>query len=45
MKGGGYLLWAGWGEMVDVFEVVHFLISDRSKYLTGEVLRVTGGME
>ena len=33
------------GEITDVLEAVNFLISDKSKYLTGQVLRVTGGME
>ena len=33
------------GEIVDVFESVCFLISDKSKYITGEVLRVAGGLE
>ncbi|MEE4352239.1 MAG: SDR family oxidoreductase [Desulfatiglans sp.] len=33
------------GEISDVLEAVNFLISDKSKYLTGQVLKVTGGME
>jgi len=33
------------GEISDVLEAANFLISDKSKYLTGQVLRVTGGME
>jgi len=33
------------GEIVDVFESVCFLVSDKSKYITGQVLRVTGGLE
>ena len=32
------------GEIVDVFESVSFLVSDKSKYITGEVLHVTGGL-
>lgn len=35
----GYL-----GEISDVLDAVWFLISDRSKYVTGQVLRVSGGM-
>jgi 3-oxoacyl-[acyl-carrier protein] reductase len=35
----GYL-----GEISDVLDAVWFLISDKSKYVTGQVLRVTGGM-
>lgn len=35
----GYL-----GEISDVLDAVWFLISDKSKYLTGQVLRVSGGM-
>jgi 3-oxoacyl-[acyl-carrier protein] reductase len=35
----GYL-----GEISDVIDAVCFLISDRSKYVTGQVLRVSGGM-
>jgi NAD(P)-dependent dehydrogenase (short-subunit alcohol dehydrogenase family) len=35
----GYL-----GEILDVLEAVWFLISDKSKYITGQVLRVSGGM-
>lgn len=34
----GYL-----GEISDVLDAVWFLISDKSKYVTGQVLRVTGG--
>ena len=33
------------GEISDVLEAANFLISDKSKYVTGQVLRVTGGME
>ena len=33
------------GEISDVLEAVYFLISDKSKYLTGQVLRITGGLE
>ena len=33
------------GEIVDVIESVNFLVSDKSKYITGEVLHVTGGLE
>ena len=32
------------GEITDVLDAVWFLISDRSKYVTGQVLGVTGGM-
>lgn len=32
------------GEISDVLEALNFLISDKSKYVTGQVLRVTGGM-
>ncbi len=32
------------GEISDVLDAVWFLISDKSKYITGQVLRVTGGM-
>ena len=35
----GYL-----GEISDVLDAVWYLISDRSKYVTGQVLRVSGGM-
>ncbi|MBW1780906.1 MAG: SDR family oxidoreductase [Deltaproteobacteria bacterium] len=35
----GYL-----GEISDVLDAVWFLISDKSKYVTGQVLRVTGGI-
>ncbi len=35
----GYL-----GEISDVLEAVWFLISDKSKYITGQVLKVSGGM-
>jgi len=35
----GYL-----GEISDVLDAVWYLISDKSKYVTGQVLRVTGGM-
>lgn len=35
----GYL-----GEISDVLDAVWFLISDKSKYITGQMLRVTGGM-
>jgi len=35
----GYL-----GEISDILEAVWFLISDKSKYVTGQVLRVTGGV-
>lgn len=31
------------GEMQDILETVYFLISDSSKYLTGQVLEVAGG--
>lgn len=33
------------GEISDVLDSVWFLISDKSKYLTGQVLRVSGGMD
>ena len=33
------------GEIVDVFEAVSFLVSDKSRYITGEVLRVAGGLK
>ncbi len=36
----GYL-----GEISDVLNAVWYLISDRSKYVTGQVLRVSGGIE
>ena len=32
------------GNMEDILETVYFLISDSSKYLTGQVLEVTGGI-
>ena len=32
------------GEISDVLEALNFLISDKSKYLTGQVLKVSGGM-
>jgi NAD(P)-dependent dehydrogenase (short-subunit alcohol dehydrogenase family)/AcrR family transcriptional regulator len=32
------------GEMADIAEAVYFLISDSSKYLTGQTLTVDGGM-
>jgi 3-oxoacyl-[acyl-carrier protein] reductase len=32
------------GEMEDIVEAMHFLISDSSKYMTGQVLTVDGGM-
>jgi len=32
------------GEMPDILAAVHFLISDASRYITGQVLEVTGGM-
>jgi AcrR family transcriptional regulator/NAD(P)-dependent dehydrogenase (short-subunit alcohol dehydrogenase family) len=33
------------GEATDVAETVNFLISDSTKYLTGQVLEVSGGLE
>jgi 3-oxoacyl-[acyl-carrier protein] reductase len=33
------------GETSDVLEIVHFLISNKSKYLTGQVFTVSGGMD
>jgi len=36
----GYL-----GEVQDIVETVYFLISDSSKYLTGQVLGVAGGLD
>ena len=36
----GYL-----GEVQDIVETVYFLISDSSKYLTGQVLEVAGGID
>ena len=33
------------GEIPDVMEAVYFLISDSSKYLTGQVLEVAGGVD
>jgi 3-oxoacyl-[acyl-carrier protein] reductase len=33
------------GEMPDIVETAYFLISDSSKYLTGQVLRVAGGFD
>ena len=32
------------GETEDIAEAVLFLVSDRARYITGEVLRVDGGM-
>lgn len=33
------------GEISDLLEAVYFLISDRSKYITGQELKINGGME
>jgi AcrR family transcriptional regulator/NAD(P)-dependent dehydrogenase (short-subunit alcohol dehydrogenase family) len=33
------------GELDDVNQVIAFLMGDESKYLTGQVLKITGGME
>ena len=33
------------GEIEDVIEAVHFLLSDKSKYITGESFRIAGGMK
>ena len=33
------------GEISDVLEALNFLISDKSKYITGHVFKVSGGME
>jgi len=32
------------GEMPDIVETAYFLISDSSKYMTGQVLEVAGGI-
>ena len=34
-----------WGELADIANIVTFLCSSRSAWMTGEVLRVSGGME
>ena len=33
------------GEVADIVETAYFLISDSSKYLTGQVLEVAGGID
>jgi len=33
------------GEITDVIEAVNFLLSDKSKYITGESFRIAGGMK
>ena len=35
--------WGQLGEMTDIIEAITFLITDSSKYLTGQILEVTGG--
>ena len=32
------------GEVQDIVEAAYFLVSDSSKYMTGQVLTVSGGM-
>ena len=32
------------GELEDITNAIHFLASDASKYLTGQVLKCTGGL-
>ena len=34
-----------WGEPTDIAAAVAFLCSDQASWMTGEVLRVSGGME
>ena len=34
-----------WGEPIDIARVVTFLCSPQASWITGEVLRVSGGLE